>query len=205
MTHLLAKDLIAQLNDSSESEVTELTSSIVEETALAILKRQGSRGITIVCCQSKMRFDIQVDPYWQRWRTNWSQLAAKDFETSEFHKDIWNRYLRLGFVSAHNASIFISDLELRRWYKALHDDLVLPSATTLSKICQWEYALTKDAIKKQLPSQSKVTLALDGWTSMNKLDVMLVFAYLIDRNWALHEFQLFFNEIDHLFLSHFVS
>ena len=63
MKHLLAKDLIAQLNDSSESEVTELTSSIVEETALAILKRQASRGITIVCCQSKMRFDIQVDPY----------------------------------------------------------------------------------------------------------------------------------------------
>jgi len=46
--HLLAKAHIAKLNKLTESEVTELTSSTVDETALAILKRQGSRGITIV-------------------------------------------------------------------------------------------------------------------------------------------------------------
>jgi len=46
--HLLAKAHIAKLNELTESEVTELTSSKVDETALAILKRQGSRGITLV-------------------------------------------------------------------------------------------------------------------------------------------------------------
>jgi hypothetical protein len=46
--HLLAKAHVAKLNELTESEVTELTSSTVDETALAILKRQGSRGITIV-------------------------------------------------------------------------------------------------------------------------------------------------------------
>jgi len=56
--HLLAKADIANLNEITESEVTELTSSTVDETALAILKRQGSRGITIVSLQRKIRFDI---------------------------------------------------------------------------------------------------------------------------------------------------
>jgi hypothetical protein len=61
--HLLANAHIAKLNELTESEVTELTSSTVDETALAILKRQGSRGITIVSVPRKMRVDIQLNPY----------------------------------------------------------------------------------------------------------------------------------------------
>jgi len=91
----------------------------------------------------------------------------------------------LGFVSAHIPWNAISNLELRRSYKALHNDRVLPSATTLSNICQREYALTVDAIKKQLPSHNKVSLGLDGWTSPNKLAIISVIAYYMDRNWAL--------------------
>jgi len=63
--HLLGKAHIAKLNELTVSEVTELTSSTVNETALAILKRQGSRGITIVSSQSQTIFDIQVVPYRQ--------------------------------------------------------------------------------------------------------------------------------------------
>ena len=61
--HLLAKAHIAKLNELTESEVTELTSTTVDETALAILKRHGSRGITIVSLQRKTIFDIQFNPY----------------------------------------------------------------------------------------------------------------------------------------------
>jgi uridylate kinase len=61
--HLLATAHIAKLNKLTESEVTDLTSSMVDETALAILKRQGSRGITIVSLQWKIKFDIQFYQY----------------------------------------------------------------------------------------------------------------------------------------------
>jgi len=53
---------IAKSNKWTETEVTELISSMVDETALAILKRQGSRGISIVSLQRKTRFDIHIDP-----------------------------------------------------------------------------------------------------------------------------------------------
>jgi len=59
--HLLAKAHSAKLNELTESEVTEFTSSTVDETALATLKRLRSRRITIVCSPRKMIFDIQVD------------------------------------------------------------------------------------------------------------------------------------------------
>jgi len=62
-THLLAKANITKLDKLTESEVTELTSSTVNETALTILKSHGSQGITIVSSQRKIRFDIQYDPY----------------------------------------------------------------------------------------------------------------------------------------------
>jgi hypothetical protein len=61
--HLLPIAHIAKLNELTVSEVTELTSSTVEETALAILKRQGSHGITIVSSDRKTIFDIQFNPY----------------------------------------------------------------------------------------------------------------------------------------------
>jgi hypothetical protein len=61
--HLLAKAHIATLNELTESEVTELTSLTVDETVLAILKRQGSQGITIVSLPRKIIIDIQFNPY----------------------------------------------------------------------------------------------------------------------------------------------
>jgi hypothetical protein len=61
--HILAKAHIAKLNELTKSDVIELTSLTVNETALAMLKRQGSRGITIVSSLRQIIFDIQVVPY----------------------------------------------------------------------------------------------------------------------------------------------
>jgi hypothetical protein len=49
--NLLAKAQKAKLNEFTESEVSELTSRGIDEIALAILKRDGSQGITIVSSQ----------------------------------------------------------------------------------------------------------------------------------------------------------
>jgi len=60
--HLLAKAHIAKLTELRESEVTELTSSTVNITAMAILKREESQGITIASSQRKTIFEFQGDP-----------------------------------------------------------------------------------------------------------------------------------------------
>jgi len=155
----------------------------------------------MVCSQRKIIFDTQVDPYWPKSQTIHSKLAAKDFETSEFRQDTWNHYLMLGFVSAHIPWNAISDLELCRLYKALHNDLVLPSATTLINICRTEYALSMDATMMQLPSRDEVSFTWEGWTSPNKLAITSVIAYYMDQNWALRELQLAFDGNDRLIFS----
>jgi hypothetical protein len=96
--HMLAKALFANLNELTESEVTELTSLTVHKTALPILTRQGTRGITIVSLQRKIIFVIQYSSYWPKCRTKCSKLEPMDFESSEFHHNMWNRYLLLQFV-----------------------------------------------------------------------------------------------------------
>jgi hypothetical protein len=58
--HLMAKAHLAMLNESTVSEVTKLTSSTVDETALPILKRDGSRGIPIVSSQREIKLTLQV-------------------------------------------------------------------------------------------------------------------------------------------------
>ena len=209
-TSSMGKDLlpnahIAKLNGLKDSEVTELTSSTVDPTALAILKMQGSRGITLVSLQMNIGFDIECNPYWPKQQTKHSKREAKDIETSEFHQDTWDRYGMLWFVSAHIAWNAISNLELQQSYEGLCDDLVLLSATVVSHICRREYELTVHAIKKQLLVRNKVSIALDGWTSTNKLDIPLVIVYYMDRYRTLHEVQLTFDEVDALIYSRFAS
>jgi len=85
------------------------------------------------------------------------------------------------------------------------DNLVLTSATTVSNICQRDYAVTVHAIKMQLLIRNNVSLAVDGWTSTNKLAITSVIAYYMDRNWALHEVHLVVDEDDRPFGSRFES
>jgi hypothetical protein len=65
--------------------------------------------------------------------------------------------------------------------------------------------LTVNAIKKQLLLRNKVSLALDGWTSTNKLSIMSAIAYYKNRNCALREVQDTFDKVDCLFCSLFES
>jgi len=114
----------------------------------------------------------------------------------KYHQDAWNRYLMSVIVSAHIPCNAISYLEVRWSHNALRSKLVLLSASTLCNIWWREYSLTVDANKKQLPSRNKVSLALDGWTSTNKLARMLVIVYYTDQNWALREVLLAFYKLD---------
>ena len=59
--------------------------------------------------------------------------------------------------------------------------------------------------RSNLLSWKKVCLALDRWISTNKLALTLAIADYMDRNWALWEVNLAFDEVDSLFFSIFES
>jgi len=67
-------------------------------------------------------------------------------------------------------------------------------------MCWRECMLTVDAIKKQLPSRNKGSVALDRWTSTNKFAIQLVIAYYIDWNWHCERYDSHsMRSIDHSF------
>jgi hypothetical protein len=111
----------------------------------------------------------------------------------------------LGFLSAHIPFNAITNRELRRAFLALRSDIRLPSASTLGNLCHKEYDLTLAAIKSQLPKDNKVSLALDGWTSCNRLAIESVIGYYIDNDWKLREVQLAFDEVAILGVRDFLS
>ena len=119
-----------------------------------------------------------------------------DYLTAEFHRDTWKCNDIFRFVSVYIPWNGISNSELQWSFNALRGALVLPSACTLSNSCRREYSLTVDAIKKELPSANKVSLASDGWTSTKKLAIKSVIAYCIDRSCTLQEVQLAIHEVD---------
>jgi len=176
---------------------------MVNDIVSATLKRQGSRGLAFVRSQSKFIFDIQVHPYWLKWLTKHSKQATKDLKTAKFHRDPCNRYLMLGFISAHTTGNAISALEVRRKWKGCRSNLMLRSATTLSNIFWSEYAQTVDANKKQLPLWNKVSLALGRWTLPNKLAITSANAYSMDWNLSLSEVHFAFDEGEGQFISSF--
>jgi len=203
--HRLPKAYIAKLNKLTESEDTELTSSPVDEVTLTIRKRPGSRGIRIESSQWKFTFDFRFHLYWLNWQTKHSKLSAKDFNAAEFRQDTSNHYLMIGFVSGHIPWNTISNIEQRWSYNTLRSELLLPSPSTLSKICWMEYTLTVDEIKKQLLSRNELSLALDGWTSTNTRAITLGIAYYTVRNWELCQIHLAFNHFDSQFFPLFES
>jgi len=79
--HLLVKAHITKFNELAESEVCEWTSSRGNETALAILRRQGSWRITILSSPRKFILDIQV------WSI-WTELTDKMLQTRS--EGLWN-------------------------------------------------------------------------------------------------------------------
>ena len=84
--HLLATAHITKLHKLTDSEVTELTSSTLNEIALAILKRQGSRGIAMVRSQRQFIYDIALIPYSSKWQTNIANWRLRTMKVPNFTK-----------------------------------------------------------------------------------------------------------------------
>jgi len=75
--YLPAKAHITKFKQLTESEVTELTSSMVDETALTILRRQGSRLITIVSSKRNFELDLHLSSILTELKDQMLQTGSK--------------------------------------------------------------------------------------------------------------------------------
>ena len=66
----------------------------------------------------------------------------------------------------------------------------------MSHLLASEYKQAIIAIKDWFPKDSRISIALDGWTAINKLALLSVIAYHIDINWNLVETQIGFKQVN---------
>ena len=118
-----------------------------------------------------------------------------DLPRVSFDQQTWNRYLLLGLLSALVPLNAMSNMEFRRVFFTLRPDVKIPSVGTLSNLLAREYNLTLVGIKNQIPVGQKVSIALDGWTSQNRLAITSIILYFISKNWKLEEVQIAFEEV----------
>ena len=121
--------------------------------------------------------------------------AKQDLPIVGFDQESWNRYLLLGLLSAPIPLNAISNPEFRRVFSILRSDVQILCVSTLTKLLAREYQMTIVAIKNQIPRGQKVSIALDGWTSQNRLAITSAILYYISNNWTLEEVQIAFEEV----------
>ena len=72
----------------------------------------------------------------------------------------------------------------------------MPSATTLRSQLLKRADDIEDQLLSDLPNDAKISLALDCWTSPNRLAFMAITDYFINTNWRYREVLLGFEHLE---------
>ena len=77
----------------------------------------------------------------------------------------------------------------------LKKDLNIPCPTTLRQRLNVYYNSIKREIKNRIPKSTKVSLAIDSWTSPNHLAFLAIIGYFITPDWEYQEIMLVFENL----------
>jgi hypothetical protein len=77
----------------------------------------------------------------------------------------------------------------------LKKDLKIPCPATLRRRLDVYYDSVKKEIKKRIPKSTKVSLAIDSWTSPNHLAFLAIIGYFITPDWEYKEVMLGFENL----------
>ena len=99
------------------------------------------------------------------------------------------------FTISHIPLSVISDPYFRRLLLFTRNDLKLPSRSTVQRLLMREYQLAVKAIATLIPMDRKISIAIDAWTSPNKLAILSIIGYFVTSDWRLAEIQLGFEQI----------
>jgi len=94
----------------------------------------------------------------------------------------------LPFNTTNNAAF-------RRVFKYLKRDVLLPSPTTVRVRLQSICSEIEEKIRTEIPANVKISIAVDAWTSPNKIAFLAIIGYWITDDWELKEVLLGFEHI----------
>src|SRR4051794_21542620 len=90
----------------------------------------------------------------------------------------------------------IDSLQLRKLLHMLHHNLDVPSANLMKSQLKDQAGTVRGQIRKDLSANSKVSIALDAWSSPNHLAFLAIVAYYIDKDWNYHQQLIGFERLE---------
>ena len=109
-------------------------------------------------------------------------------------RDFEEYFLRV-FLATNLAFNGSNNLAFRRAFKYLRTSIVIPCPTALTRHLKWLGVSTIDNIRADLPTEGRISLAADTWTSPNKRPFLAIVAYWISDSWQMEEVLIGFEEI----------
>ena len=111
------------------------------------------------------------------------------------NQDEWDMQLLRAFLSCGISFHAVTNVHLRATWKMLKKDLNIPCPSTLRWHLDVYYNSVKREIKNRIPKSTKVSLAIDSWTSPNHLAFLAIIGYFITPDWEYKEIMLGFENL----------
>ena len=106
-----------------------------------------------------------------------------DNEVPQYSKEGFQHEVLKCFIALNIPFRNADHQQLRKLFKMLRSTVDCPSAEKLRKDLNFEADKVREKIKEELKGVQKVSLALDAWTSPNKLAFLAIVVYYITPDW----------------------
>lgn len=117
-------------------------------------------------------------------------LHGRDLTKKDFPAQLLRMIIALGLPMR-----CVADLEMQRAFWRLDNSVRLVSPSTIKNQIMTRYHEVRQCLLNKLPPNTKVSLALDCWSSYNRQGYMAINAYFIDFAWQYHEVLLGFEHV----------
>jgi len=112
-----------------------------------------------------------------------------------FNQHDLGEYFLKAYLATNLALNCSNNLAFCRVFKHIGPAVEIPSPTTLMPHLKRLEKSTVDDIRTSLPAAGKTSLAVNTWTSQNKLAFLAIVAYWISDSWEMEEVLIGFEEI----------
>ena len=128
---------------------------------------------------------------------NYSQSAFSSLaiKTCTFIQSTFENQLHCAMVALQRLFWAVNNIQFRKLLTMLQDVLSVPHAPCMQALLDKQVRGIQQTLLTSLQPNTKISIALDAWTSSNNIIFLAIISYFINHNWKLQEAFLGFKHL----------
>jgi hypothetical protein len=98
-------------------------------------------------------------------------------------------------ITANLPASFVDNPDLQMLLHMLREDIKIPSRKSMKSLVNEELLDAENTIRDSFPKRRKISLALDAWTSPNKIAFLAIVAFWMGDDWKLRKQLIGFEQL----------